>query len=47
MSLIPWMDFSRPWTDADLFAHFNIDKTTQDYIYKFLPDYYNINKLVY
>lgn len=42
MSLIPWLDFTQPWDDAKLFKHFNIDQKTQDYIYKFLPDYYGI-----
>jgi hypothetical protein len=42
MSLIPWLDFTQSWDDAKLFKHFNVDKKTQEYIYNFLPDYYNL-----
>jgi len=42
MSLIPWLDFTQSWDDEKLFKHFGIDQKTQDYIYKFLPDYYGI-----
>ena len=44
MELIPWLDFSQRWDDARLFNHFGIDQVTQDYIRKFLPDYYGIRK---
>lgn len=40
MALIPWLDFTQPWDDKKLFKHFGIDKETQDYIKKFLPEYY-------
>lgn len=42
--LIPWLDFTQEWNDEKLFRHFEIDQTTQEYIRKFLPDYYNIRK---
>lgn len=42
--LIPWLDFTQEWDDEKLFKHFEIDKQTQDYIRKFLPDYYGIRK---
>lgn len=44
MELIPWLDFTQSWDDDKLFKHFGIDQTTQDYIRKFLPDYYGIRK---
>lgn len=44
MELIPWLDFTQVWDDTKLFNHFGIDQTTQDYIRKFLPDYYGIRK---
>ena len=44
MDLIPWLDFTQSWDDEKLFAHFNIDQDTQDYIRAFLPDYYGIRK---
>jgi hypothetical protein len=44
MDLIPWLDFTQSWDDEKLFAHFNIDQVTQDYIRAFLPDYYGIRK---
>lgn len=46
MALIPWLDFTQSWDDAKLFAHFDIDQDTQDYIRSFLPDYYGIRKAV-
>ncbi|MGD0331136.1 MAG: hypothetical protein ABSB40_11975 [Nitrososphaeria archaeon] len=44
MELIPWLDFTQTWDDKKLFDHFDINKDTQDYIRKFLPDYYGIRK---
>jgi hypothetical protein len=44
MELIPWLDFTQSWDDEKLFAHFNVDSATQDYIRAFLPDYYGIRK---
>lgn len=44
MAMIPWLDFTQAWNDEKLFAHFNIDQATQDYIRSFLPDYYGIRK---
>jgi len=45
MGLLVWLgDYTKPWDDERLFAHFNIDQKTQDYIRKFLPDYYGIRK---
>lgn len=42
--LIPWLDFTQGWTDEKLFTRFEIDQATQEYIRKFLPDYYNLRK---
>jgi hypothetical protein len=42
MELIPWLDFTQAWDDEKLFDHFDIDRTTQNYIRSFLPDYYGI-----
>jgi hypothetical protein len=44
MEIIPWIDFTQEWDDEKLFNHFDINKETQDYIRKFLPDYYGIRK---
>lgn len=44
MSMIPWLDFTQAWDDEKLFAHFDVNKKTQDYIRSFLPDYYGIRK---
>ena len=44
MTMIPWLDFTQSWDDDKLFAHFDINQETQDYIRKFLPDYYGIRK---
>jgi hypothetical protein len=42
--LMPWLDFTKSWDDEKLFAHFNINQETQNYIRSFLPDYYGIRK---
>lgn len=44
MELIPWMDFTQSWDDEKLFKHFDVNQETQDYIRKFLPDYYGLRK---
>ena len=42
MKLIPWMDFTRKWTDEDLYKCFKIPQETIDYITNYLPDYFNL-----
>jgi hypothetical protein len=42
LNLIPWLDFTQEWNDEKLFAFFEIDQETQDYIRAFLPDYHSI-----
>ena len=42
MSLIPWIDFTKEWTDERLFEYFDVNKETQEYIKTFLPDHYGI-----
>jgi hypothetical protein len=44
LELIPWLDFTQAWDDTKLFAYFDINQETQDYIRAFLPDYYGIRK---
>jgi hypothetical protein len=44
LTMIPWLDFTQAWDDEKLFKHFDINQETQDYIRKFLPDYYGIRK---
>ena len=38
--IIPWMDFTKTWTDEQLVKEFGIDAELWDYIDKFIPDYY-------
>lgn len=40
MRIIPWMDFTKTWTDEKLIKEFGISKELWDYIDKFIPDYY-------
>jgi hypothetical protein len=40
--LIPWLDFTKKWTDKELYNYFNISKELQNYIENFLPDYYEL-----
>ena len=36
MEMIPWLDFTQAWDDEKLFAHFDINQETQDYIRSFV-----------
>ncbi len=38
--LVPYMDFSRKWTDKDLFEYFDLTAEEQEHIYKHIPKYY-------
>jgi len=42
--LVPWMDFTKSWTDDDLFSElgYHNGHAIREYAKKFLPDYYNI-----
>jgi len=42
--LVPWMDFTKSWTDDDLFSELGYHKghAIREYAKKFLPDYHNI-----
>ena len=44
LSLVPWMDFTRSWTDDELFSELGYHKghAIREYAKKFLPDYHNI-----
>lgn len=44
LGTIPWMNFAQSWDDEKLFKHFDVSQKMQDYIRKFLPDYYGIRK---
>lgn len=44
LGLIPWLDFTEEWDDDKLFQKFNVSQDLQDYIYQFLPDFYDIKK---
>ena len=43
-ALIPWMDFTRSWTDDELFSELGYHKghAIREYAKKFLPDYHNL-----
>jgi len=43
-TLVPWMDFTRSWTDDELFSELGYHKghAIREYAKKFLPDYYNL-----
>lgn len=45
MNLIPVMDFTKSWTDHDLYKYFNIPQETINYITNFFPeDLYELRK---
>jgi len=41
LNQIPWMDFSKEWSDEELRKEWNIDDKLWDYINKFIPDFYS------
>jgi site-specific DNA-methyltransferase (adenine-specific) len=40
LSSTPWMDFSKKWTDVELFEHFQLTKEEIEFIYKNIPSFY-------
>lgn len=44
--IIPWMDFTKEWTDEKLIKEFDINKELWDYIDKFIPEFYDDYKTV-
>ena len=44
LAMVPWMDFTRSWTDDELFSELGYHKghAIREYAKKFLPDYHNI-----
>jgi hypothetical protein len=40
LALIPWLDFSKEWTDEKLYKHFNISEEEIIFIEKNIPKYY-------
>jgi len=44
LALVPWMDFTRSWTDDDLFSElkYNRGHAIREYAKTFLPDYHNL-----
>lgn len=44
LNFIPWLDFSKSWTDNELFSFFGFEKghPLREYSKTFLPDYHNI-----
>lgn len=44
LALVPWMDFTRSWTDDDLFSGFGYPPghPIREYAKKFIPDYHNL-----
>ena len=41
MKLIPWLDFTKEWNDAQLCKEFGISQELWNYIDNFIPDYYD------
>lgn len=41
LNQIPWMDFSKEWSDETLRKEWNVDDKLWDYINKFIPDFYS------
>ena len=39
-SMIPWLDFSREWTDEDLIQEFDLTNEEVEFINKHIPKYY-------
>jgi len=44
LSLIPWLDFTKKWTDEELYEKFGVSEELQNYITTFLPDYHGVRQ---
>jgi hypothetical protein len=42
LAIVPWLDFTKKWTDKELYEKFNVSEELQNYITTFLPDYHGI-----
>jgi len=42
LAIVPWLDFTKRYTDKDLYELFNVSEEQQRVIKDFLPDYYGI-----
>jgi hypothetical protein len=42
LAIVPWLDFTKKWTDKELYEKFNVSEELQNYIITFLPDYHGI-----
>jgi len=42
LAIIPWLDFTKEWTDKELYEKFNVSEELQNYITTFLPDYHGV-----
>jgi hypothetical protein len=40
LSIIPFMDFKREWTDLNLIKYYNLDDNEVEFIMKNIPKYY-------
>ncbi len=44
IAAIPWLDFSKEWTDEKLYIYFNLSKDEIEFIEKNIPGYYQIGE---
>ena len=44
LGIIPWLDFTKKYTDSDLCKEFSITPDELEFIYKSIPDYYDEDK---
>jgi site-specific DNA-methyltransferase (adenine-specific) len=42
LAIVPWLDFTKKWTDKELYKKFNVSEELQNYITTFIPDYHGI-----
>ena len=40
LEIVPWLDFTKEWTDEKLYKEFNLTKEEIDFIEKNIPKYY-------
>ncbi len=43
LAAVPYLDFSKEWTDADLFKEFGLDDTEIEFINNYIPNWYEID----
>lgn len=45
LKIVPYMDFSKKWSDKDLFEYFDLSESEVEFILDYIPDWYEKDKI--